>query len=67
MQWREQLLQKVDGAVERRVARMELSQEERIAELTQQRARARERARDKEVDAKLSKKRLHRAKVYPCP
>lgn len=62
-----QLHKKIDATVERlvdrRVAREQLSNEQRIAELIKQRARARERARSKEQDAKLSQKRLHRAQV----
>ena len=53
----------VERLVERRAAQEQLSQEQRIDELTRQVAKGRRRARDKESDAKLSKKRLSRAKV----
>ena len=53
----------VERLVERRAAQEQLSQEQRIEELTRQVAKGRKRARDKEADAKLSKKRLSRAKV----
>ena len=53
--------QRLDEAVERRVAAKVLDKDERIAELTRQRAKARQRARDKEDGAKLSAKRLKRA------
>ena len=42
-----------------------LDKDERIEELTRQRAKARKRAREKEDEAKLSRGRLKRAKACP--